>query len=236
VTEPAIVERWAARAGRVAYARRSAVLDVVQRGRRQALLAGLRAQAEWAGASLDLSIDRSVTIGRRLRVRITPGSSSTLRIAEGTTIGDDVLILCKGGSIDIGPWCDVRRGVVLNISGRFVAAGWNVLSWATVVHCSNRITLHEKVAVGDYVTLVDSSHFHDATDRTIHENVEFGAIEVGANTLLAAKCTLTRNARIGSHCIVAANSVVTGPVPNWRLVSGVPAAVVKELTPRPPQE
>ena len=60
-------------------------------------------------------------------------------------------------------------------------------------------------------------------------NIQLGPVEIGNNSLIAAKATVARNSKVGDFCIVAGNSVVTGEVPSGHLASGVPAKVVKEL-------
>lgn len=217
--------------GRVAR-HRSAVDARLSAARRKAFIARVRLQAEWVGSTVDLQIDQDVRFAPGVLVRITPGTHSTLRIGAGTTVDTDVLFLLKGGSIEVGPWCDLRRGVVLNVSGRLVLEGQNAFGWGTVFHCANSIVFRRQASAGEYVSIVDSSHFQDTSGRTVHENVEMGQIEVGANTLLAVKVTLTRNAHIGANCIVGANSVVTTAFPDGCLLSGVPARQIRELTPR----
>ena len=50
-----------------------------------------------------------------------------------------------------------------------------------------------------------------------------GMLKILCNTWICPKVTLTRTADVGSHCIVAAGSVVVGSVPDGHLASGVPA-------------
>lgn len=217
--------------GRVAR-HRPAVDARIAAARRAAFVARVRLQAEWVGSTVDLSVERDVRFAPGVRVRITPGTHSTLRIGAGTTVDTGVLFLLKGGSTEVGPWCDLRRNVVLNVSGRLVLEGQNAFGWGTVLHCANSVVFRRQASAGEYVSVIDSSHFQDTSGRTVHENVEMGQIEVGANTLLAVKVTLTRNARIGANSIVGANSVVTSAFPDGCLLSGVPARQVRELTPR----
>ena len=48
-------------------------------------------------------------------------------------------------------------------------------------------------------------------------------------TSICSKATIARGARVGDHCIVAGNSIVTGDVPSGHMASGVPATVVREV-------
>jgi acetyltransferase-like isoleucine patch superfamily enzyme len=77
--------------------------------------------------------------------------------------------------------------------------------------------------VAEHVTLADSSHFFTEPDEHFWHNVRKGSIEIGRNTWICPKVTVTRDVRIGSHCIVAAGSVVVDDIPDGSLASGVPA-------------
>lgn len=200
-----------------------------QRLRRAAFVRGVRWLAARAGGQVDLDVDLTVRVGRRVRVVVAPGTTTTVRIGAHTVLGDDVALLLKGGELLVGQWCDLRRGVVLNVAGRLELAGHNVVSYYSTLQCAASIRLAEQASVGDHATLVDSSHYYSAPDRRVIDNVRVGGIDVGANSLVCANATLTRRARVGAHAIVAAGSVVVGEVPDGHLASGVPARIVRPL-------
>ncbi len=200
----------------------------VGRLRRAAFVRRLHLLAAMADAEIMTDISLDVDLGRRLKVEIAPRSRNTLVIGPGCRIRDDVTLLLDGGTVRIGPWSDVRRGVVLSVAGELVLEGSNILSWGTTVHCAGRTMLAELVGASDHVSIVDSTHYFTEPDRAFHRNVAAGTVEIGRNTWLGAKATVTRNSRIGAHCIVAANSLVRGEVPDGHLAVGVPA----ELRPR----
>lgn len=195
----------------------------VARARRDAFVARLRAQAVWHGCDLDLDVADDVRLGRDVRVVLQPRTRNVLRIAPGCTLGDRVLVLLKGGSVELGPRCDVRRDVVLNVSGRLELRADNILSWGDSVHCSEAVVLERYAAASERVTIADSSHFHTGPDDFFYHNVKTGPVTIGANTWLCTGAVITRGARVGAQCVVAANSVVSGAVPDAHLASGVPA-------------
>ena len=111
----------------------------------------------------------------------------------------------------------------MNLAGHLRLDGDNPVSWGTVVHCSNDIHLEEMAGIAEQVTIADSSHYFTTPDEHFWHNVTKGSVHVGRNTWICPKVTLTRNADVGSHCIVGAGSVVVGAVPDGHLASGVPA-------------
>jgi acetyltransferase-like isoleucine patch superfamily enzyme len=191
--------------------------------RRRAFVARTRVAATWAHATVLLDIADDVEIGRDVRVVFEPWSTNALHIGPRSTIGDGVLIQLKGGTVRIGDKVEIRHGCVFNVAGELEIDGDNMISWYSVVHCSTRVHLERMVIVAEHGTLADSSHYFTAPDEHFWHNVRTGSIEIGRNTWLCPKVTVTRDAKIGAHCIVGSGSVVIGEIPDGSLASGVPA-------------
>jgi acetyltransferase-like isoleucine patch superfamily enzyme len=191
--------------------------------RRRAFIARTRLAAAWVNATIELDIADDIRIGRDVRVVVQPWSHNALHVGPGSTVEDRVRILLKGGTIRLGDNVTIRRGCVLNVAGDLELDGENLLSWFTVIHCSTRIHLERMAIVGEHVTIADSSHYFTEPDAPIYHNLRTGSIEIGRNTWLCPKATVTRDAKIGSHCIVGSGSVVVGEIPAGSLASGVPA-------------
>lgn len=193
--------------------------------RRRSFIARAHLAAAAAHATVDLHVHPDVVFGRNVRVTFEPWSHNVLHIGPECLLDDGVLINLYGGTIRIGDLVRIRRNCVLNVAGELALDGDQLLSWGTVVHCHARIHLERMVVVSEYSTLVDSSHHFTEPEAFIWHNVRAGSIEVGRNTWIAAHAIITRDAKIGSHCIIAGGSVVIGEVPSGSLASGVPATV-----------
>ena len=62
-------------------------------------------------------------------------------------------------------------------------------------------------------------------------------MSVGRGSWLGHGSVILPGAQIGRHCVVAAGSVVRGEVPDFTVVGGVPAKVLRTLTDdRPPHQ
>lgn len=199
-----------------------------QRLRRAVFVLRVRRAAARVGATVELDLAADLWVGRDVEVGFAPGSHNVLRLGPSCRIDDRVLLMLKGGTLDGGDRIEIRRGVVLNVGGILRLDGENPLSWGTVIHCSQDVHLERMVGAAEYVTIVDSSHHFTEPDEHWWHNVRTGSVRIGRNTWLCPKSTVTRGADIGSHCIVASGSVVTGRVPDGHLASGVPA-VIKPL-------
>lgn len=53
---------------------------------------------------------------------------------------------------------------------------------------------------------------------------------IGENSWVGARATILPGIRIGNYSIIAAGSVVTKDVPDYTVVAGVPAKVIKQLS------
>lgn len=198
-------------------------MDAARTSRRVArawFLRRLRWTASQVDAEVEVDVALDARIGRRTVFEITPGSRSRVEIGAGTRLWDDVTFALRGGEIVLGPWCDVRRGVVLNVAGSLRLAGSNILSWGTVVHCAGRIDVEEFTIVGEYSSLVDSTHYHTEPDVPVHRNVKPGTITIGRNVWVGAKATILRDSHVGDYAIVAAGAIVRGEVPAGHLAAG----------------
>lgn len=208
-------------------ARRAAEVsaNTARRLRREGLEARIRAAAWRVGATVSFEAPPDLVIGRDIQVTVEPGTHTVLRWGSRCRLDDRVLLMLKGGKLLAGDGVEIRRDVVLNITGTLTIEGDTPISWGSVIHCSNDIVLERMVGVAEQVTIADSSHYFTTPDEHFWHNVRTGSVRVGTNTWLCPKSVVTRGADIGSHCIVASGSVVTGKVPDGSLASGVPAVV-----------
>ena len=198
---------------------------VTRRLHRHAFMKRARLAAIAAHATLDLSIDPNVEVARGVRVTVAPWSNNLLHIGAGTTLADRVLIQLSDGRVRIGDALQMRRDCILNVSGDLEIAGDSVISWGTVIHCSNRVSIDRGVLIGEYTTIVDSSHYFTEPDAHLWHHVKAGSVEIGRSSWICAKAVVTRDTKIGDYCIVGANSVVRGEVPSGSFASGVPATI-----------
>jgi acetyltransferase-like isoleucine patch superfamily enzyme len=190
----------------------------VNAARREALIGRVRAQAAWKRSSVDIDIDPSATIGPDVAITVDPGTTSRLLLGPGTSLAGQLRIHLRGGLITIADRTSIRQHTVLNVSGRFEVGPDSILSYGTIVHCAQRITLSQIVGIAEYVTLVDSTHFL-TDERTRHyDNVRTKPVTIGRNTWLCPKSTVTMGVTIGDYCVVGSGVTVTQDVPDGHSV------------------
>lgn len=74
---------------------------------------------------------------------------------------------------------------------------------------------------------------------TIYQNVTLGGArigdaqagnypEIGDDTVIFAGAVIVGKVKIGRHCVVGANAVVTKDIPDYATVAGIPARVIRQ--------
>ncbi|MGH2760930.1 MAG: acyltransferase [Actinomycetota bacterium] len=142
------------------------------------------------------------------------------------------------GQLIVGPGVDFRRGFVCEISGdgRVTIGAGTTFTYNVVVQCSTSVDIGTGCVFAQDVLIADGSHrFRDPAAPMVQQGYDFRPITIGDKASVMAKGTVI--ADVGEGAFVAANAVVTKPVPPFCLAVGVPARVVEYFGPperRPP--
>jgi acetyltransferase-like isoleucine patch superfamily enzyme len=204
---------------------------LVQRGlrtRRWWFVNRLRAVARLRHASIEIDVAPDVTLGRRVRVDIEPGSKNRVVLARGSRVQDDVVLWLRGGSIELGAASALRRGCRLNTSGRLRIGSGVIVSWGVVIHCAESVEIDDMAIIGEYSTITDS--MHQRTDEApILHHVRTRPTRIGRNVWIAASTVVAQGVDVGDRAFVAAHSVVTKDVPPLWLAAGAPAKAIRQL-------
>jgi maltose O-acetyltransferase len=86
-----------------------------------------------------------------------------------------------------------------------------------------------KVVIGDDVRIGPNARFHAAShDIDSSAFAELGAdIHVGSRSWIGAGAMVLSGVRVGEGAVVAAGAIVTRDVPDYAVVAGVPAKVIR---------
>ena len=121
------------------------------------------------------------------------------------------------GDVTLAPGSTVWYGAVLRGDEGSIYVGENAnVQDNAVLHCDSgtRIYLHRDVTVG-------------------HGAIVHGA-EVGEGSLIGMHATLLNGCKVGKGCIIGAGALVPEgkEIPDYSVAVGVPARVVKEISPQ----
>ncbi|KAL5392627.1 hypothetical protein PMIN04_006872 [Paraphaeosphaeria minitans] len=132
-------------------------------------------------------------------------------------VGDDTFI---------EPPFRIDYGCNITIGTRFYA-NFNL----TILDCS-LVAIGERVMFGPNVSVFAATHETEVESR--RRDIEYGRpVVIGDDCWIGGHVVILPGVTIGKGVTVAASSVVTKDVPDWSVVMGSPARVVKTVLPVP---
>lgn len=112
--------------------------------------------------------------------------------------------------------------------GNRVTFGKNVfINHSAILSSSGGIEFGDNVMVAPGLKIATINH--DMYDR--HVTYTYGKVTVKENAWIGMGVTICPGVTIGKYAVVAAGAVVTKDVPDYAVVGGVPAKVIKMLDP-----
>lgn len=95
------------------------------------------------------------------------------------------------------------------------------------ISATESVIIEDDVVLSSFTTVIDSDHTLDGG----HTNVLFNAavttpVRIGAGSWVGERVAVLRGADIGRGCVIGANSVVRGAIPDGSVAVGAPARVV----------
>lgn len=100
--------------------------------------------------------------------------------------------------------------------------------------CIDKIKIGNNVLFAGFVHITDHSHGYEDYDAPIMEQklISKGPVIIDDDCWLGFCCEILSGVHIGKHSIVAAHSVVTKDVPEYSIVAGNPARIIKQYNPQ----
>jgi len=149
----------------------------------------------------------------------------------------------RASRISLGNSVSLRKGAWLNVADEntegdpaIVIEDNCAIGTDSIISAKNCIHIEHDVLIAQSVLIVDHNHaYEDINVPIVKQGItEGGRIRIGQGSwiahgaaILCPKGELT----IGRNCIVAANSVVTRSIPDYCLVAGLPARIMRQYDP-----
>jgi acetyltransferase-like isoleucine patch superfamily enzyme len=168
----------------------------------------------FASKGRNLSFHFTSQVDRQRSVRISLGNSISLRkdawlsVATEDPTGEPVILIDDNCSIGYG----------------------------SIISAKNLIHLERDVLIGQQVLIVDHNHrYEDTTLPIVKQGItEGGRIRIGQGSWIghgAAIICSRGQLTIGRNCVIAVNTVVTRSIPDYSLVWGNPATIIRQYDP-----
>ncbi len=168
----------------------------------------------FASKGRNLSFHFTSQLDRQRAVRISIGNSVSLRkdacliVATADPTGEPVIVIDDNCSIGFG----------------------------AMITAKNQIRLERDVLVGQQALIMDHNHaYEDIMTSIANQGItEGGRIRIGRGSwigrgaaIICARGELT----IGRNCVIAVNSIVTRSIPDYSVVFGSPATIIRQYDP-----
>jgi acetyltransferase-like isoleucine patch superfamily enzyme len=165
--------------------------------------------AVFTGCLENIEIGQSARICSGSRITCT-NESSTIKINAFTIIHPYAIL-------DTGP------------GGSIIMGEYNTLNPFSILYGHGSLVLGDYVRIAAHVVIIPANHiFEDVTKPIARQGLTKEGIRIGTDVWIASGCQILDGVDIGSGSVIAAGSVVTRNVPEFSVVAGVPAKVVKQ--------
>ena len=167
---------------------------------------------------------RFARFGRGSTIAFPP---TVLHGLQRIEIGSQTLI-GPHASLSVGmpvPLDDARDPVITIGDGCMLGRGLGIIA-------HERVVIGNEVAAGHYVYITDQNHGYENIDEPIGRQLWKNApVRIGDDCWLGHGAVILPGTTIGRHVVVAAGSVVRGESPDYCVVAGAPARIIRRYEP-----
>lgn len=161
------------------------------------------------------------------------------KIGRGTTIYKPMLLDgCE--YVSLGNRVLIRKGVRMEVispeisgnkSPRLIIGDFVNIEQNVHIVCGNNISIGDNVSIAGGVAIVDVNHPYDQINSKIKIGKRIDCkdsyVDIGAGTFIGYGAIILPKVKIGKGVVVGANSVVVSNVPDYCVVAGNPAKIIK---------
>ncbi len=132
-----------------------------------------------------------------------------IKIGNNVIISKGCVIQAKTGALTLGDKCDIGAH--------------------TVISSISSITMEDSVLIAGNCYIGGARYNLDNLDKPIMEQGIYsrGPITIGKGSWVGAAATILDGVTIGQGCVIGAGAVVSRDIPDYAIVAGVPAKVIR---------
>lgn len=142
-------------------------------------------------------------------------------------------LIVNEGEINFGDevsiWSSINRAKIFVSKGAVLELGNNSFINGVHISASQKIIIGKNVNMGPYSIIIDND-FHKVGDHFSDESMR-NPIIIEDDVWIAMNCMIMKGVCIGQGAVIAAGAVVTKDVPAFSVAGGVPAKVIRKITP-----
>ncbi len=96
------------------------------------------------------------------------------------------------------------------------------------ITCANRVVIDKNTSILPNVMITDIIHPYDDISLSPYQaDIKTKTVRIGESCFIGYGSIIMPGVEIGNHCVIGANSVVTKSVPDYCVVAGAPAKIIK---------
>lgn len=164
--------------------------------------------------------------------------SQYIGLGNGSRIVKPLLITPK--YIFIGECVRIRNGARLEGVSSYISQEFspriqieNNVTIEQNLHltCATSVSIGENTSIAANVTITDIHHSYENIDMPIEQQkIVTSSVYIGEDCKIYNNVVILPGTVVGKHCSIGANSVVSGIYPDFCVIVGVPAKIVKRYS------
>lgn len=159
-----------------------------------------------------ISVGKSLSIGNR--VVIDALCRNGINIGNNVTIKDNTIIECTA--------------VIRNLADGLIIGNNVGISQNCFIGVRGKIKIGDNTIIGPGCSIFSENHNFSRLDLPIKDQGETREDTIiGEDVWIGTRSVILCGVKIGNHSIVAAGAVVTKDVPEYAIVGGIPATIIK---------
>jgi acetyltransferase-like isoleucine patch superfamily enzyme len=171
----------------------------------------------------------------RIRRRITTimfkvKYSPCITIKKGVTIEErvKVKVFKKGLNISLLENATIHNDVLIQGSGVFTLGQKSFIGQYSVIGVNESVIIGDNVMVAQSCSIRDTDHAFSRLDIPMsQQGITTAPVVIENDVWIGHGAVITKGVNIGKGAIVAAGAVVTKDVPQYAIIGGVPAKLIK---------
>lgn len=93
--------------------------------------------------------------------------------------------------------------------------------------CAEEVIIEDDVTISANVMISDNSHKFTENIDILKQGLDVGRTVVKKGAFIGKNVCIMQGVTLGEYCVVGANAVVTHDVPDYAVVAGVPAKIIR---------
>lgn len=155
--------------------------------------------------------------------------NSSLTIGKNSRIELSARI-CGGGKLSIGDNCVIRDYAVLSPGHGSISIGNNcAIGMFNYLDGNAELCIGNDVHIGPHVCIYTANHIYSDLNVAIHkQGLDCKPVRIGDDVWIGSHAVILAGVNVGKGSVIAAGAVITKNIPEYSVVAGIPAKVIKK--------